>query len=141
MQELIKNINKRLHLSESKGSGDYKAENKHSSAVGKYQYLWSVHKDSIMSMFPEIKNKEDFKNNPEVQEKYHEREIKKAIKEAKKYLSEAQKHNPDINIEDLAMIYHYQPATFYKFAKGKVGLDYRPGSNKNKTLRNYLGKS
>jgi len=141
----IENANKRLGLGESNNT--YNITNKDgSSAKGKYQYLWRWHGDSIMKMFPQIKSDKDFLNNPEVQEKYHAIKMKENLAFAKTNLNKARKHHPNISVEDLMMLHHYQPETAKKFVRNEIDLNYVPnGGSKdysNSSLGVYLyGKS
>lgn len=48
---------------------NYKAQSKKSSAAGKYQFMWSLHKNDI-EQITGIKTKEEFLNNPKAQESY-----------------------------------------------------------------------
>jgi hypothetical protein len=50
--------------------GNYQAENPHSTAVGKYQFLWSKWGDDIRKVTG-ISSKEEFKNNPQAQENFY----------------------------------------------------------------------
>lgn len=62
-------LKRQLAAVESDGNGGYNALNPHSSAVGKYQFLWNTWKDSIGNVTG-IKSKEEFRKNPEAQEKF-----------------------------------------------------------------------
>lgn len=50
--------------------GKYTAKNKHSSAVGKYQFLWSAWGDSIKKVTG-VGSKDEFLHSPQAQEKYY----------------------------------------------------------------------
>ena len=49
----------------------YQSANPNSSAVGKYQHLWNLHKDQIAKITG-VTNVQDYLNNPQAQEKYQE---------------------------------------------------------------------
>ena len=131
-------IEDRIHNSESKYAGSYKATN--GNALGKYQHMWSVHNKEIEKITG-VNNKEDYLNNPKAQEKYQSHLLKQHYAAAKKWLSKAREIYPDITLDDLAMINHFQPATLVKFAQGRVDLDYVPPAGKgkkNRSLGAYL---
>lgn len=56
---------------QNESGGDYSAVNPHSSATGKYQFLWSKWGNAI-SKFTGVKSRQDFLNNPQAQDKFYE---------------------------------------------------------------------
>src|SRR5271155_96126 len=60
----------RKSISARESQGKYTASSKHSSAVGKYQFLWSAWGDWIKKVTG-VKDKEEFRNNPQAQEQYY----------------------------------------------------------------------
>lgn len=83
---------------------------------------------------------EDYKKDPKVQEDFHRFKVEQNIKRAKKDLKQAQLHNPNITVEDLVMIYHFQPLAYEKYVRGEVDLDYVPGGKdqSNFSLGQYI---
>jgi len=57
-------------LSGIESGGDYHATNPHSSATGKYQFLWNTWGDSIKKVTG-VKSREEFLNSPQAQEDYY----------------------------------------------------------------------
>jgi hypothetical protein len=93
-----------------------------SSAVGKYQFLWNGHKEKIQALTG-ISSKEDFRNNPDAQEKYFNywndtvltpiaEDIKKAF-------------NPNYSMNEIKQIIHFQGPTGAKkfFSTGEYTKD------------------
>lgn len=89
----------------NESGGNYKALNPHSSATGKYQFLWNTWGDKI-SKVTGVKSKQEFLNNPEAQDMFYNEyyvpnEMMPAIKKLKKYA-------PEIPDKELGKLYHYQ---------------------------------
>jgi len=89
----------------NESGGNYKALNPHSSASGKYQFLWNTWGDKI-SKVTGVKSKQEFLNNPEAQDTFYNEyyvpnEMMPAVKRLKKYA-------PDLSEKQLAKLYHYQ---------------------------------
>ena len=123
---------------ESKGTADpYKAQNPDSSAAGKYQFLWDDHGDKIKK-HTGVKNKEEYLNNPEAQEKFMdhwiETELKPSAKHIKDTLPEKSKEYTD---EEIMALVHFQGLpNAKKFLKtGKMA-----GEDINVTVKDYLKK-
>lgn len=115
--------------------GDYKATNPNSSAVGKYQFLWSLWGDKIKN-YTGVSSKQDFINNPQAQDSFYNNyyvpnEMMPAIGRIK------QKTNSSHNVDQLAKLYHF---------RGEQGaIDYLTGklSDKpeayNSSISDYTG--
>lgn len=89
----------------NESGGDYKAENPHSSAVGKYQFLWNTWGGKIKQVTG-VSTKEEFKNSPHAQEDFYNNyyvpnEMMPAVKGLRKYA-------PGMSDKQLAKLYHYQ---------------------------------
>lgn len=56
-------------ISQRESGGNYKAISPNSSARGKYQFIWSIHKDEIANQTG-VKSEQEFLNNPSAQEAY-----------------------------------------------------------------------
>ena len=128
----------RMLYSESNG-GDYAAENKTSSAVGKYQFLWNTWSPKIKSFakksgFGENIGKEDFKNLPELQEAFFEDYTKNTVYPEVVKISKNNKRNLDL--DEIAQLYHMHPDSTRKFVSG--GKWKVPG--KNLSLKEYLSR-
>ena len=125
----------RLHYAESNG-GDYAAENKTSSAVGKYQFLWNTWKNEINKFaknkgFGQV-DKEGFKNNPGLQEAFFEKYAKDTVFPNVKKLAE--KNDRNLDLDEIAQLYHMSPAATKKYMAGNKWEV--PG--KNSSLQKYL---
>jgi hypothetical protein len=68
-------------ISSRESQGKYTATNKHSSATGKYQFLWSAWGDSIKK-HTGVKSKEEFLHNPKAQDDYFKFYEKKVLEPA-----------------------------------------------------------
>lgn len=101
----IKKIKEGIFSSESKNEEEpYKAKNKKSSAVGKYQFLWETRKDKIKTT-TNIKTKEEYLNNPEKQEKFMDHVIENIyLPKAKKI----QSNYNDWNVPEIIMLLHFK---------------------------------
>lgn len=84
-------------IASKESQGSYTAVNPHSSAVGKYQFLWKTWGDDIMKVTG-VRSKEEFRNNPQAQERYYAYyekqfllpEVSKIKKEIRTNLTDAQ---------------------------------------------------
>lgn len=86
--------------------GNYKATNPHSSAAGKYQFLWGTWGKDIEN-FTGIKSKQEFLNSPKAQDSfYHNYYIPKKLIPA---VSRIRKQtNTSLSNEQLAKLYHFR---------------------------------
>lgn len=137
----VENIEQfRRELGARESNGNYNLKSNQSSAIGKYQFTWTHHGDTIKKLFPNIKTEEDFIKNPEVQEKYLNKKVEEYYSNAKKNLAKARKYHPNISINDLMKINHYQPLAFKKLVNGEIDLNHVPGNKNttNQTLGYYL---
>lgn len=84
-----------------------------SSAVGKYQFLWNGHKEKIQALTG-ISSKEDFRNNPEAQEKYFDYWNNTVLTPVAEDIKKA--FNPGYSMNEIKQIVHFQgPAGARKF--------------------------
>jgi hypothetical protein len=85
--------------------GDYRAQNPNSSAVGKYQFLWNQWKGDIAKATG-ITSKEQFRNNPEAQEKFYSQYKQNVLLPSAASL---QKYNSKgLNFNQLAKLVHFK---------------------------------
>lgn len=138
----IKNIklnpnNLDISISEVESGGDYSAVNKHSGAMGKYQFQ-EEHLPLIKEVTG-ISNKEEFLNNPEKQEEFFNYWKNNVL------IPETQRVRElglgkDLNDEELASLLHFQglPNTL-KYLKGEKDMDKRYGHNIS--VNEYLNKT
>lgn len=115
--------------------GNYRAVNPHSSAAGKYQFLWNTWGNKI-AKYTGITSKEDFLNSPEAQDDFYNNyylpnELMPAVSRIKSKL------NPKLSINQLAKLVHF---------RGEKGaIDYLEGrvSDKpesyNSSISSYIG--
>ena len=104
--------------------GNYKAFNPNGGgegAVGKYQFRWTQHKDKIRKFAGANISREDFMNNPQLQDDFYNNEwvpnyLDKDVKQLKKL-------NSGLNNEQLYSLVHF---------RGKTGaLKYLKGTDNN----------
>jgi hypothetical protein len=114
--------------------GKYSATNKHSSAVGKYQFLWSAWGDSIKKVTG-VSSKEEFLHSPKAQEKYYGWYEKNYLMPQVKKLQQYNKAG--LSDQQLAKLVHYRGATgAKKYLMGKVSD--RP-EKYNVPISQYIG--
>lgn len=92
---------------ESSGSGGYKAESKNSSAVGKYQFLWDTHGQTIQKVTG-VKDKKDFLNNPGAQEKYFDYYLENDLnKSFSRFSHDLKRDFPGISDDKIKSMIHF----------------------------------
>ena len=124
-------------LGQKESNSDYNAVNKNTGAVGKYQFVPKWHSQAIKDELGI--DMEEFKNNPEAQEKYMKSQIPKYKKNVDKYKSKIRTNFPELTEKDLMKLAHYQPALLKKLADNSVDLEHEPGKKgTNQSLRKYL---
>ena len=77
----LDNFKEEIAAHESKGMGDYQAENDSGGgegAIGKYQFRWSKYKDDIKKQTG-IDDSDDFKDDHEAQDKYMDHYVQNNI--------------------------------------------------------------
>jgi hypothetical protein len=94
-------------ISSIESGGKYTATNKHSSATGKYQFLWSAWGDSIKKVTG-VGSKDEFLHSPKAQEKYY------AWYEKHYLMPQVEKLRPfnkaGLSDQQLAKLVHYRGA-------------------------------
>ena len=87
--------------------GKYSATNKHSSATGKYQFLWSAWGDSIKKVTG-VSSKDEFLHSPKAQEKYYgwyeKHYLMPQVEKLRQY------NKAGLSDEQLAKLVHYRGA-------------------------------
>jgi hypothetical protein len=105
-------------ISSIESGGKYNATNKHSSAVGKYQFLWSAWGDSIKKVTG-VSSKDEFLHSPKAQEKYYSWYEKNYLMPQVKKLQQYNKAG--LSDEQLAKLVHYRGAGgARKYLQGKM---------------------
>lgn len=106
-------------LSSRESGGDYSAMSSNSSATGKYQFIWSIHKDKIKKITG-IDSQEAFRNSPEAQEAYYSYYKEKELLPAVTRFSAIKKDLPGITDEQIMAAYHFAgPGNLSKAIKNK----------------------
>ncbi len=127
----------RLHYAESNG-GDYSAENKTSSATGKYQFLWGTWGDKINTFAKSQgfigSGQKNFKENPDLQEAFFEHYAETVVYPEVVKMSKNNVRNLDL--DEIGQLYHLSPKNAKSYASG--GKWNPPG--KQTPLKKYLAK-
>jgi hypothetical protein len=118
--------------------GDYRAFNPNGGgegAVGKYQFRWTQHKDKIRKFAGANISKEEFMNNPQLQDDFYNNEwipkyLDKDVKQLKKL-------NSGLNNEQLYSLVHFRGLPKAK-AYLQGNLSDKPESY-NSSISNYIG--
>lgn len=122
-------------IASTESEGNYKATNKHSSATGKYQFLWGDWGDSIKKVTG-VKSKQEFLNNPKAQDKYYAWYEKHYLAPEVKKLQAYNKNG--LSDEQLMRLVHFRGAGgAKKYLQGK--LKDKPESY-NVPISEYIGK-
>lgn len=123
--------------SSRESGGDYRAQSKSSSAVGKYQFLWNTWKDSIKKVTG-IQDKQDFRNNPAAQEKFYGFYLNTVIKPAADKLAPlGSKYG--LTPTEVGRIVHFQGSEGARKALQNGTLN--RATKINPSIMEYLGKS
>lgn len=121
-------------IAKVESGGKYNIENKTSSAVGKYQFLWNTWGPSI-SKVTGVKSKQDFKNNPEAQEKffawYKQNELLPGVAKLRQY------NTKGLTDDQLAKLIHFKGLGG---AKTWLTTGQDLTSANNMSIPKYLGK-
>ena len=84
-------------ITDLESGGDYGAEAPNSSAKGRYQFIWSIHKDDINKVTG-VKSANEFLNSPQAQDKYFQYWDKNTLTPtARKYISKFKSLAPGIS--------------------------------------------
>jgi hypothetical protein len=110
------NLGKSIASRESQGK--YNATNKHSSATGKYQFLWSAWGDSIKKVTG-VKDRQEFLNSPKAQDSYYawyeKNYLMPVVEKLKPY------NKTGLSDQELARLIHYRGATgAKKYLQGQL---------------------
>lgn len=132
-------VNNRSALGEGLGKtesgGKYNATNKHSSAAGKYQFLWGTWGDSIKKVTG-VKSKQEFLDNPAAQEKYYSFYEKNVLQPGVTKLKN--QLNTDLSDTQLARLIHFRgQAGAKKYLRGQISD--KPEAY-NMKISDYIGK-
>lgn len=105
------NVDIRTIIGSKESGNDYSALPKGkdgklaSSAVGKYQFLWNWHKNTIQSVTG-ISSKEEFRKSPEAQEKFFDYWNNKILTPVANDIKS--RFNPNLSMNDIKQIIHFQ---------------------------------
>jgi hypothetical protein len=121
---------------ESNG-GNYAALNAHSSATGKYQFLWGSWGKQI-STVTGVKSRKEFLNSPKAQEQFMDHYTKAVILPGVKQLREKGR-TQDFSDSDLGKMIHFQgiAGARKQLDSGKLAS----ASHTNLSVREYLRRS
>ena len=105
-------------ISGVESGGKYNATNKHSSATGKYQFLWSAWGDSIKKVTG-VSSKDEFLHSPKAQEKYYawyeKHYLMPQVEKLKQY------NKAGLSDQQLAKLVHFRGAGgAKKYLQGKL---------------------
>jgi hypothetical protein len=107
-------------LSERESGGNYGAMSPNSSATGKYQFIWSIHKDKIKKLTG-IDSQEAFLKSPEAQEAYYNYYKESELIPAIKKFSAIKNDLVGITDEQIMAAYHFAgPGNLAKAIKNKT---------------------
>lgn len=127
-------------ISQRESGGNYKAISPNSSARGKYQFIWSIHKDQIAQQTG-VRSQQEFLNNPEAQEAYFDYWDRTVLTpSANANLAGFQKYYPNATADDVKRATHFA---------GRGGLEkairtgnFTQGIDANKTsIQKYVFKN
>jgi hypothetical protein len=130
-----KSLSQQIADKESSG-GNYKALNKRTNAVGKYQFLWKYWGDDIKKKTG-VKNEQEFLNNPAAQESfysaYEKTHLLPGVKKLKKEIT------TDLTDSQVAKLIHFRGENgARKYLKGE--LPDKPESY-NMSISKYIKKA
>lgn len=121
----------------TESGGNAKATNPHSSAQGKYQFLWGEWGNSIKKVTG-INSPEEFRNNPAAQDKFFKYYTNNTVlPEVNKLRPLAEKY--DLSDNDLARLIHFRGAGGAHRALEQNLLD-KKLEGYNMTINQYLGR-
>lgn len=121
----------------TESGGDKNATNAHSSAQGKYQFLWGDWGDSIKSVTG-VKTPEEFRSNSKAQDQFFKYYTDKVVlPEVNKLRPLADKYGLSDN--ELARLVHFRGSTGAKKALEQNLLDTKLEKH-NMTINQYLGR-
>jgi hypothetical protein len=105
-------------ISARESGGSYTATNPHSTATGKYQFLWSQWGDSIKRATG-VKSQQDFLHNPDAQERFYKIYEKTYLMPQVNKLK--QQYHTGLSDDQLARLVHFRGAAgASKYLQGKL---------------------
>ncbi len=129
--ELFKNV-----LSNIESNGNYEADNPDSTAVGKYQFVWSEWGDKIKDYFGDSKlTEQKYKKSPELQEAYFSHYYNTTLIPQATKLKERTKTN--LSLSKLMALVHFKG---YPNAKKILDGGADPTSKNNISVDSYINQ-
>lgn len=133
----VRDFKEKIANHESRGSGGYQSQSKHTSAVGKYQFLWKFWGPKIQqfSKKPQL-TVQEYLNDAQLQENFMDYYIKDILsKEADKlmarYPDQAGRYSP----AQLMALLHFKG---YNYARAWIVKGEEHASANNKSIDDYL---
>jgi hypothetical protein len=97
----------RDQISSRESGGNYQAKSPNSSARGKYQFIWSIHKDQIAKQTG-ARSEQEFMNNPQAQEQYFDYWDQTTLNpSAQANLNKFREYYPDATVDDVKKATHF----------------------------------
>lgn len=122
---------------ESKGSGGYSAESKNSSAVGKYQFLWGTHGETIRKVTG-VKNKSEFLNNPSAQERYFDYYLENDLsKSFNRFAQDLKRDFPGVSDDKIKAMIHFAGSGNIESAIREKSYD-KPLDANGTSIKSYI---
>lgn len=126
---------------QQESGGDYKAMSKTSTATGKYQFLWGKKpglgwQDEIKKVTG-VKSREEFKNNPQAQEKFYNHYLDTVIKPAVGSLAKLGSRF-GLTATEVGRVVHFQGVEGARKALTSGDLD--KATKINPSISQYLGR-
>lgn len=97
----------RDQIASRESGGNYQAKSPNSSARGKYQFIWSIHKDQIARQTG-AKSEQEFMNSPEAQEQYFNYWDQTTLNpSAEANLGKFREYYPNATVDDVKKATHF----------------------------------
>jgi hypothetical protein len=94
------------YLGSLESNNNYKAKNPNTSAIGKYQHMWSIHKGTIAKITG-IRDQNEYLNSPEAQEKVQQKFNTEYLNNLPELRSIANNNGLNLSDEELVYLNHH----------------------------------